>query len=328
MNMQEKLLTFPDPHLNRMDIVFGPVPSRRLGRSLGVNNIPPKHCTYSCIYCQLGITREITIDRRSFYNPEEIARNVAKRVETVAGNLDYVTFVPDGEPTLDVNLAETVKLIKEVTDKPIAILSNASLLWMPGVRRDLELFDLVSLKLDSTIPGIWRRINRPHPKLDFQKILDGVKAFQKEFEGSLIFEVMLVKDVNDTLENARAVSSYLSSLRFEKVYVAIPTRPPALPWVKPPNRERFKIFHRVLVDTLGPEMVDTLVESEGSNFYVSQDIENEILSIVRVHPLREDYAAALIRRYGGDPEMVIEKMVRKGKVKIRVYQGYRFIHAA
>ncbi len=311
-----------------MGVVFGPVPSRRLGRSLGVNNIPSKHCTYSCIYCQLGITKKITIDRRGFYKPEDIALEVAKRIETIRDGVEYVTFVSDGEPTLDVNLSKTVKLIREITDKPLAILSNASLIWMPEVSKDLQLFDLVSLKLDSTIKEVWRRINRPHPDLNLLKILEGVEKFQKEFEKSLIFEVMLVKGVNDTLENARSVSSYLSSLKFEKVYIAVPTRPPTLPWVKPPDTARFNIFYGVLRDTLGPEMVDTLVKSEGPDFYISQNVEDEILSIVRVHPLREDYASLLIRRRGGNPEIIIRKMVEEGKVRIKTYQGYRFVHAA
>ncbi len=310
-----------------MKIVFGPVPSRRLGRSLGVNNIPLKHCSYSCIYCQLGETRRKTISRAAFYRPEEIASEVAERLET-AGEADYVTFVPDGEPTLDMNLGEAARLIRRVTSIPLAILSNASLIWMSKVREDLKQFDLVSLKLDSTINRLWLQVNRPHPELVLEKILGGIKTFQREFGGSLIFEVMLVKGVNDTVENAIAVSTYLSGVRFDRVYLAVPTRPPTLSWVKPVERSRLNIIYKVFAEMVGQDRVSVLPESEGPNFHLSDNIENDILSIVRVHPLREDYASILIRRRGGSPKMIIRKMVGEGKIRIRSYMGHRFILAA
>jgi len=117
-------------------IAFGPIPSRRLGRSLGINNIPPKTCTYSCVYCQLGETSKITVKRCYFYKPEDVLRSVEAKVhEAISKNeeIDYLTFVPDGEPTLDINIGREITLLKRI-GIPIAVITNASLLWLSDVR--------------------------------------------------------------------------------------------------------------------------------------------------------------------------------------------------
>lgn len=148
-------------------IAFGPVPSRRLGRSLGINNIPPKACSYSCIYCQVGPTTATETERRSFYPPEEVAKAVAARVkqlETEGACPDFLTFVPDGEPSLDENLGSAIDLIRSLA-LPVALITNGSLLWDATVRRDLTCADWVSVKVDTVREDVWRRINRPHPSL-------------------------------------------------------------------------------------------------------------------------------------------------------------------
>ena len=145
-------------------IAFGPVPSRRLGRSLGINNIPPKVCTYSCAYCQLGRTIKMQVDRQPFYNPRKILMSVQDKVEKAreAGEpITYLTFVPDGEPTLDINLGREIELLKPL-HLPIAVISNASLVWRPEVAAALAMADWVSLKVDTVDEQAWRRLNRPH----------------------------------------------------------------------------------------------------------------------------------------------------------------------
>jgi len=147
---------------NMERLVFRPVPSRRLGRSLGVNNIPPKTCSYSCVYCQLGRTSSMLVDRRVFYEPEQILMQVEKKIDEAASRgerIDYITFVPDGEPTLDINLGKEVSLLKHIR-APIAIITNASLLWRGDVREDLLAADFVSLKVDAVSLDLWRRINK------------------------------------------------------------------------------------------------------------------------------------------------------------------------
>ena len=138
-------------------LVFGPVPSRRLGRSLGVNNIPAKICSYSCVYCQLGATIKISIERRPFYDPEKIFKEVKEKIKDVG--VDYISFVPDGEPTLDINLGKEIEMLKSLNHK-IAVLTNGSLIFREDVRKDLSKADLVSLKVDAVSEDLWRKINQ------------------------------------------------------------------------------------------------------------------------------------------------------------------------
>ncbi len=145
--------------------VFGPVPSRRLGRSLGINNVIGKTCTYNCIYCQAGRTEELTVKRRKFYDPGWLVELVLKRInelEASGEKVDYVTFVPNGEPTLDINIGLEARMIREVGLR-IAVISNGSLLWMDDVRDDLYVFDLVSVKVDAVTPGYGDLLTGPTP---------------------------------------------------------------------------------------------------------------------------------------------------------------------
>ncbi len=145
-------------------IAFGPVPSRRLGQSLGINNIPPKICSYSCGYCQVGRTIKIDVHRREFYKWDKIIEEVRIKIDKALANgetIDYLTFVPDGEPTLDINLGREIKALGKFGIKT-AVITNASLLWRDDVREDLLNADLVSVKVDSFREDIWRKINHPH----------------------------------------------------------------------------------------------------------------------------------------------------------------------
>ncbi|HKJ82302.1 MAG TPA: radical SAM protein, partial [Ignavibacteriaceae bacterium] len=157
--------------------MFGPIPSRRLGRSLGINNIPPKVCSYSCVYCQVGSTDTMSIQRREFFSTEEIYNEVKSRVSQLndAGEIiNFLSFVPDGEPTLDVNLGKTIEKLK-IFDIKIAVISNSSLMWDENARNDLMKADWVSLKTDSLFNNEWHKINRPHKRLELAGIVDGIE---------------------------------------------------------------------------------------------------------------------------------------------------------
>ncbi len=176
-------------------LIFGPVPSRRLGRSLGINNIPPKACSYSCVYCQVGPTTIKDIKPQTFYSPEMIYLEVKQHLDQTNKAdepVDYLTFVPDGEPTLDSRLGESIERLR-VLGIPIAIISNASLIFRESVRDTLAMADWVSLKIDAVQDKLWREINRPHASLNHQSILDGMLKFASEFKGTLATESMLIQ---------------------------------------------------------------------------------------------------------------------------------------
>ncbi|RLI23148.1 radical SAM protein [Candidatus Bathyarchaeota archaeon] len=303
---------------------FGPVPSRRLGRSLGVNNIPYKHCSYSCVYCQLGRTLVREVERRFFYPPREVAGEVVERVSNLRGEVDYVTFVPDGEPTLDLNLGVIAEAVKREVDVPLAVLSNTSLVYREDVQSDLEILDLVSLKLDTVVSETWLKVNRPHPRLRLGEVIWGLEEFSKRYRGTLILETMLVRGVNDTVEEAEGIAELLSRVRFSKLYLAIPTRPPAESWAKPTSEERLVAVYQVLSERLG-DRVELLTGYEGPDFVVSGDPVGSLLNILSVHPMRLDYAYRLLERFGLDAESAVGRLVEKGDVKLVEYRGYRFL---
>ena len=309
------------------DIVFGPVPSRRLGRSLGINNIPPpKRCSYSCIYCQLGGTKILTVERRRFYDTRVLRKALSEKLPEVnEDDLDYITFVPDGEPTLDRSLSEHVKTIRELSDKPIAILTNSTLISVEGVRRDLMEFDLVSIKLDAVSEEIWRKINRPHSSLNLREILDGVKIFRREFPGKLISETMLIDGVNSERSEIKRIADELSKIDPDKAYIAIPTRPPAENWVKPVDEEKLVESYEIFSESLGRDRVELLIGYEGAGFKIGRDPVRDLLSIATIHPIRLDYAHQILSKSIHDPDELIERLVNSGEMKLVKYRGRNFL---
>lgn len=304
--------------------VFGPVPSRRLGKSLGVNNIPAKFCSYSCVYCQLGRTTELTVERRKFYPPEELIEEVRGTLGEVE-EVDYITFVPDGEPTLDLNIRMEAEMIREFSNKRLAILTNSSLLHRDDVREDLMEFDLVSVKVDAVEKGAWRRINRPHPRLELEKILEGVRKFAKSYGGELISETMLLKGMNTEDNILLEIAEFLSEASPRKVYLTIPTRPPAEPWVKGAREEEIFKAHQLFEEIIGRDKVQLLTGYESSSFTLTGDPVEAFLSIISVHPMRLDYAHRILEEKGLNPDKVIDGLLREGKIKLMEYEGVNFI---
>ncbi|MHA1721604.1 MAG: radical SAM protein [Candidatus Baldrarchaeia archaeon] len=298
-------------------LVFGPVPSRRLGRSLGVNNIPAKICSYSCVYCQLGATIKISTKRRQFYNPEKIFKEVKEKIKKV--ELDFISFVPDGEPTLDINLGKEIEMLKSLNHK-IAVLTNGSLVFREDVRKDLSKANLVSLKVDAVSEDLWRKINRPHPSLSLQKILEGMIDFSKEFKGKLITETMLIDQINYKNEFDE-IADFLKELNPKIAYVAIPTRPPAEKWVKPPHEETINEAFQTFSQKI--RNVEYLIGYEGTAFSFSGNVEKDLLSITAVHPMREDAVKELLNK-AGVGWGVVEKLIDEGKLIELKYREHKF----
>ncbi|MBS3783994.1 MAG: radical SAM protein [Anaerolineae bacterium] len=304
-------------------IAFGPVPSRRLGRSLGVNNIPPKICTYSCAYCQLGRTIKMQAERQRFYEPDRILREVRDKVEKAQKKgeaIDYLTVVPDGEPTLDINLGQEIEDLKSLGIK-VAVISNASLVWDPEVREALAKADWVSLKADAATEKMWQRVNRPHGKLQLDPIQDGMLTFAEEYEGVLATETMLVTDLNDGQDTIRDVADFLALLRPDLAYLSIPTRPPAEPWAQPPGEEAINRAYQIISEKV--DHVEYLIGYEGNEFAFTGDVEDDLLSITSVHPMREDAVRDFLKRAEGDWEAVRRLVAQDQLIEVR-HGGRRF----
>ena len=304
-------------------IAFGPVPSRRLGHSLGINNIPPKFCTYSCVYCQIGRTINMENERREFYKTEKIIEDVEKKVKEArkrGEKIDHLTFVPDGEPALDINIGKEIGFLKNLGIK-IAVITNGSLIWKRDVQNDLCKADWVSLKVDAVSKEIWQRIDRPHKSLDLEEILEGIAEFSKIFKGELTTETMLIKGINDKYEEIKKIASFLEKLKPYKSYISIPTRPPAEKWAVPANEHNinmaFQVFNERDIDA------EYLIGYEGNAFAFTGNIEEDLLSITSVHPMREEGVKELLKKADADWG-VVEKLIRESKLMEVEYQGKKY----
>ena len=304
-------------------ITFGPVPSRRLGRSLGINNIPPKNCSYSCVYCQVGRTMVKQIMAQEFYRPEEIVEEVTAKVKATIGageKIDYLTFVPDGEPTLDIHLGEAIDRLRLLGIK-IAVISNASLIWRQEVQHILNKADWVSLKIDSVDEATWKQINRPHEGLQLSAILRGIESFAKQYQGELVTETMLVEGVNDSHESIVSVAEYLFQLKPHKAYLAIPTRPPAETETRAPDESVITRAYQLMKERL--VAVEYLIDYEGDDFALTGGAEQDLLAITAVHPMREQAVKMLLTKAGADWDL-IKRLLAENKLKRVEYDGQCF----
>ena len=304
-------------------LVFGPVPSRRLGRSLGINNIPPKHCSYSCLYCQVGPTKATETQPRAFYSPEAVFDAVEQHLEKLKARketVDYLTFVPDGEPTLDAHLGKSIELLRGLNLK-IAVISNASLIWQNQVREILKMADWVSLKVDSVDASVWRRINRPCEGLELDDILSGMLTFAVDFKGMLVTETMLLEGINTADDSIARLTAFLQKLAPDKVYLAIPTRPTAESSVSAPGAETLNRIYQC-VSRIMPD-VELLTGYEGDAFASTGNFTEDILAITAVHPMRKDAVLKLLAKTVSDWS-VVQQLLDCGKLREIKYQGNYF----
>ncbi len=301
-------------------IAFGPVPSRRLGFSLGINNIPHKVCSYSCVYCQVGRTREYAIEPRRFYEPRAILNAVRAALKSADKKPDYLSFVPDGEPALDAGLAESLDLLRPLGYKT-AVISNGSLINQTGVPRTLGRADWVSLKIDAVAESIWRKIDSPHRSLDLESILEGILAFSRVYAGRLVTETMLVAGINDDPECLAAIATYLAELKPAVAYIAVPTRPPADSRVRPPSQDTVTRAYQQFAAKL--ENVELLLGYAGGGFAATGDAEGDLLSITAVHPMQPEAVLSLLERSNAGWE-VVDGLLARGQIQETSYQGRKF----
>jgi wyosine [tRNA(Phe)-imidazoG37] synthetase (radical SAM superfamily) len=219
------------------------------------------------------------------------------RTREAGESIDYLTFVPDGEPTLDLDLGREIGRLQPL-GIPIAVISNASLIWREEVRKALMGADWVSLKVDAVQDEIWQRVNRPHGKLRLSSILEGGLAFAGSYRGELVTETMLVAGVNDGEAHLRAIADHLARLQPSRSYLSIPTRPPAESWVHAPDERCLNKAYQILGERLGH--VEYLIGYEGNAFSFTGDVEEDLLSITAVHPMREDAVSAFLAQAGAE----------------------------
>ena len=295
--------------------VFGPVPSRRLGRSLGISPIPEKTCNYSCTYCQLGRTDKLTNERKMFFPVEDIIEEF-KGYDLQTAKVDIITIVGEGEPTLYLGLGELLKELKKLTNIPVAVITNGALLYDIQVRKELSYADIVLPSMDSFDGDSFKKIDRPHGKLDYDKVFQGLVTFSQEFEGQIWVEIMLIDGVNTEEKALQAFNKQLKQVRHDRVYINTPVRPPAESDVKVANSQSIARA----VELLGAISIDMLAAGD---FYsdVEDDLE-AVISIASRHPMNQfEVGSFLDSRMVENKEQIIEKLKEDSRIRVLDYKG-------
>ena len=301
-----------------MKYVFGPVPSRRLGQSLGIDLVPLKTCNWNCVYCQLGRTRPLTNGRKVFSPTEDILGEIRRALKLyTAGKIDWVTFVGSGEPTLHSDLGWLIRQVKMLTNLPVAVITNGSLLYLPEMRLELSAADAVLPSLDTGNARLYRKINRPWPSLTFERLLGGLIAFRREYSGKLWVEVMLVNGLNDSVEALQEIAAALEKVRPDQVHLLLPIRPPAESWVQPSDKSAVRRAQDILGTVANVVTPDSVSEAAPLLVENADDLELTILGIVARHPMQENELSAILSRW--PPEEVrhtLNLLLAAGKVQI------------
>ena len=306
--------------------VFGPVPSRRLGQSLGIDPVPLKTCNWNCVYCQLGRTQHFARERRSYFEVEEVIEQVQVALNNhQPGEIDWITFVGSGETTLNSGLGEMIKGVKQLSDVPVAVITNGSLLYQPQVRAELQLADAVLPTLDAGNPALYHRINRPHPQFTFERLVQGLIEFRKEYQNQLWVEVMLVQGFNDSVEAIQEIKNWLEQIQPDEVHIVQPTRPPVEIWVKPPDEEGLRRAHAILGD-----VATVVLPAEGSfDLNSEENLMDAILGIITRHPMRESELIEALEDWSKSKvQQHLEALTASGKVQVIERFGERFWSAS
>jgi wyosine [tRNA(Phe)-imidazoG37] synthetase (radical SAM superfamily) len=306
--------------------VFGPVPSRRLGQSLGIDPVPFKTCNWNCVYCQLGRTTPLTNERREYVPPETLLAEVRAALDAhEGGGIDWVTFVGSGETTLHSGLGRMIRAVKEKTPLPVAVITNGSLLDLEEVREELLSADAVLPTLDAGNESLYRAINRPWPGLTLERLVRGLIAFREIYQGKLWVEVMLVKGMNDSETVLREIAGHLERIRPDEIHINLPSRPPAESWVEPPDAEGL-MRARAILGSRASVVVEPHGEFDLGGY---DDLTEALLAVLTRHPMAEEDLVATLKRWSrGDVERALAELRASGGAGIVTRYGKRFWSAS
>jgi len=306
--------------------VYGPVPSRRLGQSLGIDPVPLKTCNWNCVYCQLGRSKPMTNERKDYFPPDEIVTEVKEVLASrKPGEIDWVTFVGSGETTLYASIGFLIRQVKMLTSLPVAVITNGTLFYKPELRQELAAADAVLPTLDAGNEKLYRTINRPHPEITFKRQVEGLKAFRKEYRGNLWIEVMLVRGFNDTEDALKELAGLLEEIQPDEVHILQPDRPPAEVWVKPADKEgllRARAILGKIAKVIDP--VKGLFDLSGS-----ENLVDAIVGIITRHPMQETELIETLTQFSQrDVIETLNELEKSGKAQIVIRYGVRFWSAS
>jgi wyosine [tRNA(Phe)-imidazoG37] synthetase (radical SAM superfamily) len=300
--------------------IFGPVPSRRLGRSLGVDLVPYKTCTFDCIYCDLGRTTNKTTSRQSFVSPKEIQRELELTLSVLDKKPDFITLSGSGEPTLNNNIGQIIRGAKEITSIPVAVLTNSTLLSLEEVRNDLSEADLVVPSLDAITPTLFEYINRPHPSLRIEDIVSGLIQFRKQYGGQIWLEILFCRGANDGNEEVEKFKGVIEKIQPDRVQLNTPVRPPAEDFAYPLTLGQLEEIRERLGGKA--EIIPEFTAPLGEEFNSVKD--TEILNLIKRRPCTAEDISKALGLHLNEVVKCLEKLLQEGGIHYRMYEhrGY------
>jgi wyosine [tRNA(Phe)-imidazoG37] synthetase (radical SAM superfamily) len=305
-----------------MSYLYGPIPSRRLGQSLGVDPIPLKTCNWNCVYCQLGRSMPLINERAEYVPRKEIIAELEQVLAAHApGEIDYISFVGSGEPTLHVGLGWLIRRAQELSDIPVAVITNGALLHCAAVRSELLAADVVMPTLCAGNAALYRRIHRPHPEATFARLLSGLHAFRAEYAGRLWIEVMLLRDVNDGEAELRELAEVLATIGPDEVHVTLPTRPPSETWVAPSDEAGLLRATAILGE------IAHVVHPSAGHFDLRgyESVVDAVVAIVTRHPMSHNQLLETLDRWApNEVEAALLQLAASGRVQEVKRYGVRF----
>ena len=298
----------------KQEYIFGPVPSRRLGRSLGVDLVPFKACSYDCVYCQVGRTTNKIVEQKEWVPIDIVIDQLKKKLDS---GPDYITLSGSGEPTLFLPLAELISRIKDITDIPVAVLTNGSLLWMPEVRKSIMKADLVVPSLDAGSETLYQYVNRPCQGISFDKMLEGLIEFRREYKGQYWLEVFLLGGVTNTEKELRLLADCIKRIGPDRVQLNTVTRPPAESFAFPISKEQLEKIASRLGDNV--EIIADYQQVHAQKDFVAK--RDDVLVLLRRRPCSVEDIAHGLGIHRNEVVKYVEELSSEGKIDTETQNG-------
>jgi len=295
--------------------LYGPVPSRRLGRSLGIDLVPHKICTYDCIYCQIGKTTDKTLVRKEYVPAGEILEEVRRFLKEEISAIDHLSLSGSGEPTLNSRIGSIIEEIKAITSIPVAVITNGSLLYEEEVRQDLLQADIVLPSLDAVSREVFNKVNRPLSGFSIDKVIEGLVEFRKVYKGQIWLEILFCKGINDSEEELLKMEKAIERIQPDLIHLNTVVRPPSEKWVVPLDQKEME-----RIKTFFDEKASIISEFDRHpSSILERDIKEEILKILRRRPLSLSDLSKGMGIPRNELDRYLEPLTREGKIQTRIF---------
>jgi len=300
--------------------LYGPVPSRRLGRSLGIDLVPHKICTYDCIYCQIGRTTEKTLTRKEYVPVEEVLGEIERFLKEETVSVDYLSLSGSGEPTLHSKIRSVIEGLQNLTQIPIAVITNGSLLYLEEVREDLLGADVILPSLDAVSTETFQKINRPPKGFSVERVIQGLIQFRSIFKGQIWLEILFCRGINDRPEELAKMKEAIGRIQPDQIHLNTVVRPPSERWAAPLNPvelENIRAF-------FGEKAIIISEFDRHPSTLDSQSREEKILRILKRRPLSRRDLSKGVGISEAELDRYLDPLAQKGRIKVRSFEGSVF----